>query len=186
MADVADRPSPAGPGERRRWSRGAKIQLALLGVNVAFWGGILGWSVAAGEDAYDPPDRLEDPAFAAAAGPICAAAKAEIDDLGLPTEVESPAERAELVLAGDEILTDMVVDLAGLPRPSGEEGEWVGLWLADWRVHIADRTEWAQDLLRGDDGPFTESDRGGEQISNVVDNFAQVNDMDSCATSGDV
>ena len=39
---------------------------------------------------------------------------------------------------------------------------------------------------QGDDGPFTETARGGEQLSKVIDNFAEVNDMPSCATTHDV
>ncbi len=41
-------------------------------------------------------------------------------------------------------------------------------------------------LRAGEDEPFVESDRAGEQVSKVVDNFAEVNDMASCATTHDV
>lgn len=153
-------------------------------VNVAFWAAILGWTVVSGD--VETPDRLPDRAFPAAAEPRCAQTAADIEDLGLPTEVETPAERADLVDTENGLLRAMVDDLAGLDRPTGEPGEWVGAWLADWRVHIEDRQAWADGLRAGDDGPFVESDRGGEQISKGIDNFAEVNDMPSCATAGDV
>ena len=37
-----------------------------------------------------------------------------------------------------------------------------------------------------DDHVFIETARGNEQVSNVIDNFADVNGMESCATPGDV
>jgi hypothetical protein len=171
-------------GEARGWSTSAKVQVTLLVVNVAFWTALLGWTLAGDHGA--PPDRLTDPAFAAAAEPICAEAVTRIDALGLPTEVESPQERAELVEAENVLLLAMVADLEALPRPAGEEGEWVDTWLVDWNAHIADRQAWADDLEVGDDHVFIETARGNEHVSNVIDNFADVNDMDSCATPGDV
>lgn len=175
-------PDTAGGG----WSRGAKIQIVVLVVNVLFWAAILGWTATSGDDAYDPPDRLDDRAFPLAAEPICAATAADIEALGLPTEVETPVERADMVDEENRLLGAMVDDLAALERPAGEQGEWVALWLDDWRLHIDDRQDWADDLRAGDDHLFVESDRAGEQVSKVVDNFAEVNDMESCVTTGDV
>ena len=163
-----------------------RVQLVILVVNIVFWGGILLWTAFYSDDAYDPPDRLEQRAFPQAAEPICAATAVEIEELGLPTEVETPAERAEMVDAENRHLRAMVDELAALDRPDGEEGDWVASWLEDWRTHIDDRQDWADDLRVGDDHPFTETDRAGEQVSNVVDNFAEVNDMESCVTTGDV
>ena len=170
--------------EAQGWSRGAKVQVTLLVVNVAFWTALLGWTLTG--DRGDPPDRLDDPAFAAAAEPICAETVARIAALGLPTEVESPQERADLVEAENVLLLAMVADLEALPRPTGEEREWVDTWLEDWRTHVEDRQSWADDLQVGDDHVFIESARGNEHVSNVIDNFADVNGMDSCATPGDV
>lgn len=166
--------------------RGNRIQLVVLVVNILFWGAILFWTAVWGDDAYDPPDRLDDPAFAAAAEPICAAAAERIDALGLPTAVGSPLERAEMVDEENEVLREMVDALAALARPAGEQGDWVRRWLDDWRTHIQDRQDWADDLRIGDDHAFRETDRGGNQISETIDNFAEINEMDSCATAGDV
>jgi hypothetical protein len=176
----------ADPAGDERPSRGlsAKVQVVILVANVAFWLAILGWTL--GGDRHDPPDLLDDPAFAAAAEPVCAATVSAIEALGLPTEVGSAAERAELVDAQVLLLTDMVGSLEVLPRPDGEQGGWVATWLTDWRTHIADRQAWADDLRVGDDHAFTESPRGNEPVSAVIDNFAAVNGMESCATPGDV
>lgn len=179
-------PRDDNPVRQQRWSRSAKIQVVLLVVNVAFWAAILGWTVAYGDDAYDPPDRLDDRAFPVAAEPICATTVEDIEGLGLPTEVESPAERADLIDEENRLLRAMLGELEGLPRPAGKQGDWVELWIADWRTHVDDRQAWADDLRVGDDHPFTESDRAGEQVSKVIDNFAEINEMESCVTTGDV
>jgi hypothetical protein len=170
--------------EPRGWSTSAKVQVTLLVANVAFWLALLGWTI--GADRSDPPDRLDDPAFAAAAEPICAATVTRIEALGLPTEVDSPLERAQLVDEENVLLLAMVADLEAIPRPSGEQLEWVETWLVDWRTHVADRQAWADDLRVGDDHVFVETARGNEHVTNVIDNFADVNGMDSCATPGDV
>ncbi len=162
-----------------------KVQVVLVVVNVAFWGAILGWTAFA-DHPYDPPDHLDEPAFALAAEPVCARAQAAVVALGQPTEVRTPADRAQLVDDGNEVLRDMVGDLRALPLPAGEEADWVTRWLADWDTHIGDRQRWADGLRVGRDGPFTETARSGIQLSRVIDNFAEVNQMESCKTAGDV
>jgi hypothetical protein len=180
--DAPARADEPDGGRRRGWS--TKVQVVVLVANIAFWAAILGWTLMSGE--VEPPDRLDQRAFPTAAEPRCADARDDIDALGLPTDVETPEERADMVDEENGILTAMVDDLEALDRPTGEEGEWVGQWLADWRTHIQDRQDWADDLRAGDDHAFVETDRGGEQVSNVIDNFAEVNEMESCATPGDV
>lgn len=165
-------------------SRSAKVQLVVLAVNVAFWGAILGWTVTA--DPGDPPGFLDDRSFPAAAEPVCGVARDAVADLGNPAFVDSIAERADLVDRQDERLVAMVADLRTLPRPAGEQGAWVTEWLDDWETHIADRQRWAAALHEGDDPPFVETARRGEQISKAIDYFAEINEMASCATLGDV
>jgi hypothetical protein len=164
---------------------GRRVQMILVAANLLFWVPILAWTVFA-QHPYDPPAHIEDPAFAEAAEPICAVAQADIADLGLPTEVRSPAERAALTDHGNQILRGMVAELRDLPAPPGEEGEWVHEWLDDWDTHIADRQAWADELAAGRDGPFVETPKQGFQISRAIDEFAEVNRMDSCKTTGDV
>jgi hypothetical protein len=169
---------------RRPLSRSAKVQLVVLAVNVVFWGAILAWTVVA--DPGDPPDFLDDRSFPAAAEPICAAAVAEVATFGNPAFVDSIEERADLVDRETAVFDAMVTELRALPRPAGEQGEWVAVWLDDWDVHIEDRRRWAERLHDGEDPPFVETARGNDQISRVVDEFAEVNQMASCATLGDV
>lgn len=169
---------------RRPLSRSGKVQLVVLAVNVVFWGAILGYTIVA--DPGDPPDFLDDRAFPAAAEPICAAAMDEVVALGNPAFVATIEARADLVDRQNEIFVAMVDDLRAVRRPDAEEGAWVAAWLDDWDTHIADRARWAETLHGGEDPPFVETPRGGDQISETIDGFAEVNEMPSCATLGDV
>ena len=179
-----DRDPADGPG-RRPWSTSAKVQLVALLAIIGFWAAIYGYTLLSG--AHPAPGHMDDRSFATAAEPVCAATAADIEALGLPTAVGSPAERAALVEAENDLLRSMLADLGSLDRPPGEEGAWVAEWLADWEVHVEDRQRWADDLQAGDDHPFVETDRGGgEQLSKAIDFFAETNDMPSCATAGDV
>lgn len=162
------------------------VQVGLVVAMLVFWAAIYAYTLRVDEDDIRPPGRMTDRAFATDAEPICAATADRIADLGLPTAVETPAERAALVEAENDLLRSMLADLRALERPSGEEGGWVAEWLDDWDVHVGDRQRWADDLQQGDDHPFVETARNGEQISKGIDYFAETNDMPSCATAGDV
>lgn len=183
VTTTPDHDDEAPPADGKR-SRGTKVQIGLLVAIGLFWIAIYGYTLLSGP--HRPPGRLTDPAFATAAEPICTATADAIADLGLPTAVSSPLERARMVDAENELLRSMVADLGDLDRPSGEQGGWVTEWLGDWGTHIADRQAWADDLEAGDDPPFTETARNGEQISKGIDYFAEANEMPSCATAGDV
>ncbi len=188
MATItAPEASPApDPRQRRRRKRATRVQLVVLVLNLVFWGAILGWTLLRDPSAYLPPDRLTDRALPLAAEDRCVDGRREIDDLGLPIVADTPVERAESIDAENEVLVDMVDDLADLDRPAGEQGDWVAIWIEDWRTHIEDRQRWADRVRAGDDGPFVERVRGNDQVSEVVDNFADVNEMESCATLEDV
>ena len=165
-------------------SRSGKLQLGLVVACVVFWAAILGWTVTA--EPGDPPGFLDDRSFPTAAEPLCADAMARAESFGNGAAVDSIEERAELVDRQDEVFTAMVADLRQLPRPSGEQGEWVVEWLGDWETHIADRRAWAEKLHRGEDPAFVETAKGNDQVSEAVDGFAEANDMPSCATLNDV
>ena len=179
-------PPEPDPRQRRRRKRATRVQLLVLVLNLVFWGAILGWTLLRDPSAYLPPDRLTDRALPATAEERCVDGRGEIDDLDLALVADTPVERAETIDAENEVLVDMVDDLDELVRPDGEQGTWIATWIEDWRTHIEDRQRWADRVRAGDDGPFVERVRGNDQVSSVVDNFAEVNEMESCATLGDV
>jgi hypothetical protein len=171
-------PKPSRPLWRR-------MQWIILAVNVVFWGAILVWTMVG-----DHPDHLityiEDRRFPEAAEPVCARAVDQMRALERDPVADSADERATTVDLSNDILRGMLAELRQLPRPEGVEGEWVAQWLDDWDTHVGDRQRWADGLRDGENEPFTETAREGEQISQYVDFFAEANEMESCETTHDV
>lgn len=183
-------PAPADPigaaddegGGRRGWTIGrVAAVLVVLGITV-MW--IYAFSGAA---AKDPPDLLDDATFSRAAEPVCAATMERLDALPAARDATSPEQRAVTVRQANEMLSAMVDDLEGLVPDSGDRDERItGLWLDDWRTHLADRAAYADALAGGSSEPPQFTARGGRSISATIDNFAKVNDMASCATPLDL
>ena len=173
--------SPDAPS-RPFWRR---VQWIVLAACVVFWGGILAWTMWG-----DHPDHLvthlEDRTFPTAAEGVCAAALDDIRALDRDPVADDAEERVETIELANTILRGMIVDLRGLPRPVGDEGTWVAQWLDDWDTHITDRQRWADSFREGENEPFTETARDGEQISQYVDFFAEANEMESCESTPDV
>jgi hypothetical protein len=90
----------AEPRERRwRWTPGrVLVTIAIVGM-VAMWGYVL--YLAFGPGRADPIDRLDDPAFGRAAEARCAQARDALDELPLPQDAATPAERADTVEAAN-------------------------------------------------------------------------------------
>jgi hypothetical protein len=138
--------------------------------------------IFSGVAAEDPPDQLDDDAFALVAEPRCDAALAELDALPSAGESGSAAERAVVLDEANEILADMVDDLAAVEVDDEDGRELVGLWLDDWRRYLADRRAYAEELRVDEDAELLVTARGGRQITLTIDRFATVNEMASCVT----
>ena len=137
-------------------------------------------------DPQPSPDRLEDRSFPAAAQQRCASTRRAIERLPRAADAPSPQARADVVDQANELLHTMVKDLrAGAPS-GGDDGRIVRAWLADWDTYIGDRAAWAADTRAGEDVRFFETSKGGGPISELIDQFATINDMPSCATTDDL
>lgn len=131
------------------------------------------------------PDELDDESFGEQAQPICEAARAQIDDLGLAQDVQTPEERGENVAAANEILTDMVAQLQAFAPTNEHDTPLVRAWFADWDAFLQDRAEYADALLAGEEDAellVTAREEGGSQITVTLDHFAEINDMPDCAS----
>ena len=100
--------------------------------------------VFTGAAAEDPPDQLDDVAFAEAAEPRCAQAVAALEALPAAGEAESAADRAAVLDETDAVLTSMVDDLAAIEVDNDRDRELVDLWIADWRTYLQDRRDFAR------------------------------------------
>jgi hypothetical protein len=159
-----------------------------LGV-LAFLAMLLFWIWAfANQGIVDHPDEFDDPVFVEAAETLCAARQQAILDLGNPSAVNSPEERAPLVAAGTAELERMVAELGRLTPPTDPKGaDGVERWLSDYQLYLGDRRTYTEILASGEDPPIRISGTAdGVRVTDLLRTFAEVNDMASCAPSGDV
>jgi hypothetical protein len=163
----------------RRVSR-AVIVAGLAGV-VVMWGYAFFGEVPA-------PARLDDRTFPAAAEPVCALARGDIDQLPRAFESPGPAERADVVDRATDRLTAMVAELRAAVPPAQPTRDRLNGWLNDWDIYLQDRREYTARLRVDRFAKFhlTQSERDRRQINSSLDNFAKVNAMGSCATPEDV
>jgi hypothetical protein len=132
------------------------------------------------------PGQLDDPTFAVAAEPVCAAMVADLALLPQAWETDSPASRADALDESVVILNEMVATLRTLPV--GTEQQAVDEWTADWQTYVNDRADYARRLRDDAEARFyvTQSDRDRRQITLAIDKFAQTNAMPSCETPADL
>ena len=175
--------APTTDAPSRRWSGGRVLVLVVVVAMVAMWVYVL--YLAIGPGRQPPPDRLADPGFGQRAQAVCEGALADVATLPPAVEAETAAARAEIVAQANDRFAAMVDDIEPL-APSGEDGEIVAEWIADWRTYLADREAYA-DALRADPGArlyVTAKDR--EQVTEYIDAFAADNHMPACGTPIDV
>jgi len=152
-------------------------------VMAAFWIYVL-----SNGDSIAHPDEFDDPVYTQAAEEICAVRQAAIGDLPPATAAEDPFERSMLLEQGTEELEAMVAELRDLDPPTDPKGaDGVVQWLDDYDLYLGDRHAYAEILAGGDDPPFVISGNDqGVRVTDMLTTFAEVNEMESCAPSGDV
>ena len=181
MPEVLDADAPSGPNRFRRLGL-----LAVVASFVGIWGYVLYLSIFVGR--AEPKDHLDDTEWVAAAEATCAPTANAIDRLGFASELDTPAQRAEVLDDATARLEAMVRRLRDLPPPAdAAEARAVGRWLDDWEEFNRNRRAYAENFRAGEDEPFVVTERGGYQIDVVLEEFAaKANDMPSCAPPDDV
>lgn len=173
---------PPAPGDGR-WTLGRVLVRVAVVLMVAMWAYVL--YLAFGPGRQPPPDRLDDPAFATHAQAICDAAHDDVDELPSAIEADTAAERAEIVAQANARFETMVGDLDAI-APRGEDGEIVREWIADWRIYLQDRVDFAEALRIDSDAQLLVTAKDREQITEFIDAFSADNRMTACATPIDV
>jgi hypothetical protein len=171
------------PAAVRRWTPGRVVAALLVVGMVAMWAYVL--YLAFGPGRQPPPDRLDDPSFAAAAEVRCDEALDAVAALPRASETTTAAERATVVAEANQRFAEMLDDLDRLV-PDGEDGEIVREWLADWRTYLDDREAFATALRRDPEARLLVSAKASDQITEHLDAFAADNHMPACATPLDV
>lgn len=193
LADTPDEaPGPSAGSDRRPRKRFNPRRFGVLLVIVSFvgiWGYVMYLTVFEGRE--EPRDRLDDAVWTTSAEATCARSAPVFDALPFASELASPQERAEVLDDGTAELDKMLGRLESLPPPGpADEAAAVQAWLADYRVFVQDRREYAAAQRDPADDRFDQAfsvtDRDGFQIDVLIDDFARVNYMDSCETPDDV
>lgn len=176
-------PEPNG-GKPAAWKRYGLLVLVLA--FAAFWAWALFFA------SKEAVNRVGDRAWAARAEQICAAAQVEREALADYTRIDRPTpelirQRAELVDAATDMADAMLVEvLAELPTDA-KGADIVPEWGADYRVYLADRRAYADELRgSGENLAFYETGRDGIPLSEKVATFAGDNEMPSCAPPRDL
>ena len=80
-----------------------------------------------------------------------------------------------------DLLAAMLNDIEAV-QPDDPKGQAiVPDWIADWRILVQDRYNYAERLRAGQDVPFTESAVRSVPITERIETFAGDNAMPSCA-----
>ncbi len=135
-------------------------------------------------------DRLDSDGFATVALPRCEQMLAELDALPNAQTIESPQERADLVVSGNAVISSMVTDLRSMASGGPADRALLDAWFADWDRYLADRDRHV-DRLRSaeldDDLRFRLTALpGGRGVDVRIDGFALINHIEACSTPGDV
>jgi hypothetical protein len=175
-----------GPARRRGSIARGVVTLVVVAL-VAMWGYVA--YLAFGPGRQPPIDRLEDPAFAAAAEERCASALEDVGALPVASASRTAAQRADVVERANRIYGAMLADLDDLQdlAPPGDQRRRTGEWLADWRTHLGDREAFAAALRADPDARLLVSEKPGQgrQITGWIDEFAKANRMPSCVSPTD-
>ncbi len=171
---------------RRRGPRVGTILAGLIAVSmIGMWVWVFAFHLG-GTWRDQQPGQLDDPTFAVAAEPVCAATMSELAQLPPAWETDTPATRSDAIDESVVILNDMVAELSTLP--TGTDQEAVDEWIADWQTYVEDRADYAKRLRADPSARFyvTQSDRDRRQITLAIDKFAETNAMPSCETPADL
>ena len=173
-------PSPVDRPQRSRFWRGV-LTIAIVGM-VAMWGYVL--YLASGPGRAASPDRLEDPTFAAAAQVRCRAALDVVAELPAAQDAPTAGARADVLDDANASFDEMLDDLTELGDriPPGEDREIVAEWIADWRVYVEDRRAFADALRTDEFSRLLVTAKGGQQITDYINEFAKDNQMPACGS----
>lgn len=175
---VAERPV-APPVRSRFWSAVLAVVVVAM---VAMWGYVVYLAFGPGRAA--PPDRLDSPAFAAEAQTRCRAALDAVAALPPAKDSRTARERARVLDQANATFGRMLDDLTALSTLAspGEDRDIVTEWIADWRVYVADREEFAESLRSEPRSRLLVTAKGGQQITDYINEFAKDNMMPACGS----
>lgn len=185
-------PDPVVPEPDGREPGGSRVLLGLgIAVFVAmilFWAWAFGSSIAQRNEPATSrnADYLDDRAWVADAEATCAAVMEVIDERTVVADEQQADERATTIDQSTDELEAMLATLADPGPDSSADAEVVAEWFGDWEQLISDRRTYADALRTDPDARFYTIEKFNDPLDRVVQTFADVNQMPSCAPAGDV
>ena len=179
---------PSGAGAtstpRRRGFTVGRVLVIVAVVSIAIF-----WSlVFAGWFDKRNPDYLTDRAFVTRTADRCAEARRSINRLPPASDSPTAESRAAVVDQATDRLQDMVDAIAADHPTNPSDARIVTAWVADWRVYLANRRDYARRLRRDPQAQFLvdQKPRANDSYDRVIKNFADINDMPDCGPTLDV
>lgn len=163
------------------WSIGRVLAVMAMVAMAIFWAVIF-----LGIPRQENPDRLDDRAFVERTIVRCDALLADLADLPNGSFIDDPVERADVLDQATDRVEAMVEEIES-DAPGGDDARSITGWLADWRTYVENRRDYARRLRVDPEARFLlDQSLGGDSVDKPIEIFADVNDMPTCATPGDV
>lgn len=170
----------------RRIRPSVVLGAVFLAILAGFWGWIWFYQLS-NQGEVDMPDRLDDLAWTANAADICDAAHARVDELPAAHTTADAHDRADVIDAATAEYQRMLTELAAVaPTGSDRDSTITAAWLGDYRIYLDDRTTYADALRNDPSARFVVTEKYGGHITDPIDRFARVNEMEPCMSPGDV
>lgn len=132
------------------------------------------------------PDHLDDRGWVARAEATCARTMRGVDERSEAAGRQDRDARADAIDASNAELRTMLDQLRA-PLPSGaSDRDVVEEWLGDWGRLVDDRADYGDAIRRDPDARFLTEEKFRDPLDRVIEVFAEVNQMPSCAPAGDV
>lgn len=164
------------------WSIGRVLAVTAMVAMAIFWA-----IVFLGIPKKENPDRLDDRAFVERTIIRCDALLEDLGELPNGSFIEDHVERADVLDDATDLVEAMVDEIDADAPKTGEDAVSLEGWIGDWRTYVANRRDYA-DRLRSDPEArlLLDQSLGGDSVDKPIEIFADVNDMPTCATPGDV
>lgn len=179
----ADAPQPA----RRRITFTKVVLIAVCLLLVAMW--VYAFGFASKKAAY----RVDDAAWREHAQAVCETHDAERLELVDTSEgyIAEPThaqmiERADIVDRATDILEDQLDQITSVVPATERDRSLIDEFAAYWRTVLGDRRAYTERLRAFELSPYRETAVDGGPVSNLLSDFAVVNEMPACAPPSDL
>ncbi len=180
--DTAPPPlQPGGPPKERFFTTGRTVGTIIVALLAAMWLYLFIFG-----NSYHPPGWLTNRHYPKVAEPICDKAEDYITRLPAATQSKTAVDRADTIDLANARLREMQEQLRAAVPQNDPQAKYIDEWLDDWGTFIHDRQSYADHLRSNPDAKFLVTPKEGTQLSESLDNFADVNNMVGCETPHDV